>query len=76
MEFYYNLVYKQFFFPKRLESIKEAIDSNKLCLEGHYRFDLRKTENNITTFYDYQRGERGSQMKLFIVSHKMNNILN
>lgn len=60
MEFYYNLLFiKQFFL--KIESIQEAIDTNKPRLEGHYRFDLRKTENNITTFYDYQRGEGGSQ---------------
>lgn len=56
--------------------MQEAIDTNKPRLEGHYRFDLRKTENNVTTFYDYQRGGGGSQMKLLIVSQKMNNILN
>ena len=45
-------------------------------LEEYYRFDLKTIENNITTLYDYQRNEGWSQIKLFIVSHKMSNILN
>lgn len=40
------------FFPKRFRSIKRGIDSNMPHLERHYKFDLRKTEHNISTFDD------------------------
>lgn len=40
------------FFSKRFRNIKRGIDSNMPHLEGHYRSDLRKTGNNISTFDD------------------------